>query len=71
MFPLKNLEAHNSREKHRKVLIELPEQSTESKTSNGEESVHIQNSKRKVRDNTDAKDHGSKRKLEKHQEAST
>ncbi|XP_050911993.1 uncharacterized protein LOC127126962 [Lathyrus oleraceus] len=46
VFPLKNLEAHNNGEKHRRMLIELHEQSTESKTSNGEEGVHIQNSQK-------------------------
>ncbi|XP_058773351.1 uncharacterized protein LOC131647481 [Vicia villosa] len=41
-FPHQNLEGHNNGKKHRRMLIELREQSTESKTSNGEESIHIQ-----------------------------
>ncbi|CAI8593905.1 unnamed protein product [Vicia faba] len=46
VFPLKNLESHNNGKKHQRMLIELREQPAESKTSNGEESIHIQKSQK-------------------------
>ncbi|CAJ2666235.1 unnamed protein product [Trifolium pratense] len=91
------LEQHYNGKKHKKVLLELRKQSTTHKTSNEEESRHIQDSqinpvvqprkvpkftrnhiramvskgkkflaersKRKVRDNMNAKDRGFKRKI--------
>ncbi|XP_058779039.1 uncharacterized protein LOC131653029 [Vicia villosa] len=74
------LKDHNNGKKHQRSLLELRKKSMKPKDSNGKEISHIQSSqispvvqpknvpaemsKRKVRDNTDAKDHGFKHEIE-------